>query len=161
MIRYQQGNVLLCKEDVLMHGVNCRRMGAGVALTISNRWPIVKEMYLGKGTWYTGQTQWVKVGGRIIRDTVNSTPQITRPIYVVNAATQEYYGRTGCYVDYEAVRQVFTSVIFQCQENDWTLAAPKIGAGLAGGDWSRIERIINEVSGDFVVNIYVLRTDRS
>jgi hypothetical protein len=31
-----------------------------------------------------------------------------------------------------------------------------IGAGLAGGDWDRIEAIINEVFGDTEVTIYQL-----
>jgi len=33
---------------------------------------------------------------------------------------------------------------------------PKIGAGLGGGDWSIISKIIEEELGEFDVTIYVL-----
>jgi len=33
---------------------------------------------------------------------------------------------------------------------------PKIGAGLAHGDWNRIEKIINDVFGEREVKVYLI-----
>lgn len=74
----------------------------------------------------------------------------------MNAATQDTFGRVGRHVDYGALRRCFESVVSRCRREGLTLAAPKIGAGLVGGDWGTIEKIINEVAGDLVVDIYVV-----
>jgi O-acetyl-ADP-ribose deacetylase (regulator of RNase III) len=38
----------------------------------------------------------------------------------------------------------------------WNIAAPKLGAGLAGGDWNVIEKILNEVFSDYDITVYYL-----
>ena len=37
-----------------------------------------------------------------------------------------------------------------------TIAIPKIGAGLAGGDWDTIEGILKEIFTDYDITIYYL-----
>ena len=44
----------------------------------------------------------------------------------------------------------------QAKEFGFTVAIPKIGAGLGGGDWKKIEKIIEEEFKDVVPNVYVL-----
>ena len=146
MVKDQIGNVLNCSEDVLLHGVNCRgAFGAGVAAQIAAKYPEVREAYLKAfraGYWTPGKVQYVRVGGQ---------PQI-----IVNAASQDRYGRAGCFTVYPAIREIFTTVVGRCQDHNLTLACPMIGAGLAGGDWDTIREIIDEVSQNFVVNVYQL-----
>jgi len=142
MIRYIDGDILKSKEDIIIHGVNCQRvMAAGVAARIAARWPVVRKEYLSRD-WALGDVQWVEV----------STDE--NPRYVVNAATQQFYGRHGVFVSYSALCTVFMKVIAECRERGLTLSAPKVGAGLAGGDWITIEGIITSVSTDFPVHIY-------
>jgi O-acetyl-ADP-ribose deacetylase (regulator of RNase III) len=50
-------------------------------------------------------------------------------------------------VDYDAVRDLFAKI--QLQFSGKRIAYPKIGAGLAGGDWTKIVQIIKtELAGE-------------
>jgi O-acetyl-ADP-ribose deacetylase (regulator of RNase III) len=70
--------------------------------------------------------------------------------------TQEHYGRTGQkYVDYDAVQTCFQRLRRIMKEGD-SVAIPKIGAGLGGGDWKIIEKIIEEEMEGVQVTCYVL-----
>ena len=65
---------------------------------------------------------------------------------IVNAYTQ-YHWRIkdpddDCLLDYNALRSVFRAV--KQEFGGLRIAYPKIGAGLAGGDWNRIAQIIDE-----------------
>lgn len=45
-IREQKGDITTAQNGYIFHGVNCQsKMGSGVALAISNKWPEVKEEY--------------------------------------------------------------------------------------------------------------------
>jgi O-acetyl-ADP-ribose deacetylase (regulator of RNase III) len=63
-------------------------------------------------------------------------------LVVVNAYTQFNYRGPGIKVDYDAVRYCIKWI----KENfeGKRIGLPKIGAGLAGGDWERISQIIDE-----------------
>jgi O-acetyl-ADP-ribose deacetylase (regulator of RNase III) len=67
--------------------------------------------------------------------------RFAKPLVVVNAYTQYRYGVDKRHVDYDAVRRVMTAI--QKQFSGRIIGYPKIGCGLAGGDWSIIEPIIN------------------
>jgi len=64
------------------------------------------------------------------------------PLVVVNAYTQVFYGRQSCQVSYAAVRQAFAEV--KRRYSGKSIGYPRIGAGLAGGDWGYIASIIDE-----------------
>ena len=67
-------------------------------------------------------------------------------ILVVNAYTQYDYRGAGMKVSYEAVGNCFRQVAALFP--DKRIAYPKIGAGLGGGDWDIISKIIdNELDG--------------
>lgn len=70
--------------------------------------------------------------------------------YIVHAFTQLYFGRDKdvVYVNYEAVRRCFKTLTEEiCSPRVESIAMPKIGAGLANGDWNIISNIIKEESG--------------
>jgi O-acetyl-ADP-ribose deacetylase (regulator of RNase III) len=80
----------------------------------------------------------------------------TKPIIVVNAYTQYHYGRNHADgvsnpFDYEAFTMCMRKMnrIFTGKH----IGMPKIGAGLAGGNWNRIEHIINTELRDCAVTI--------
>ena len=120
--------------EVIIHGCNCFcQMGAGIAKQIKSEYP---EAYqedcktkkgdkskLGNYSWklVTGKYEWKFI--------------------IINAYTQYHYGR-GINADYNAIRSVFKSI--KQNFNTCKIAYPKIGAGMAGGDWNVIKSIIEE-----------------
>jgi O-acetyl-ADP-ribose deacetylase (regulator of RNase III) len=60
----------------------------------------------------------------------------------LNAYTQFHWRGAGVKADYEAIREVMKSV--KSRFPGKRIAYPKIGAGLAGGDWDIIRSILNE-----------------
>ena len=116
--------------DVIIHGCNCfNTMGAGIAKTIKNNWPQVYEedcKTLKGDKNKLGTYTAVNVGNLII----------------INAYTQYTYGTKQDYeMNYKAIQSVFKKI-----KSDFTgkkFGFPKIGAGLAGGDWNIISDIIN------------------
>ena len=144
MITYKTGSLLDASETYIAHGCNCQgKMGAGVAKLIRDKWPIVFEDYI----------QHDKSMGLRPGDT--TVTQLDDNKFVINLMTQEYYGTDGKqYVSYEAVRDCFHTVKKLIGGN--SLAIPKIGSGLAGGDWDTIAKIIEEEMGDTPVSVYVL-----
>ena len=124
------------KFGVIVHGCNCfHTMNSGVAKAIRAAFPEV----------YDTDIKNTKKGDRGKLGTI-SYVCINRPnvsFFVVNAYTQYDYGYDGKRrVDYDAVRSAFRQVanIFPAAK----IAYPKIGAGLAGGDWEIISYIIDE-----------------
>lgn len=137
------------KFDVVVHGCNCRsRMENGVASQLAKvfgcdlfdmelRGPSVEKL------------------GNIDHQVVHLNEDVTwknragirKNLVVVNAYTQDNYGANhpdGSYepFDYEAfvvcMRKV--NIIFSGKK----VGMPKIGSGLAGGDWKRIRLIVQD-----------------
>jgi len=120
--------------DLIVHGCNCFcTMGAGIAKGIKNEFP---EAFDADQTTSKGLKE--KLGtcsfAKINRGRIH--------IIVVNAYTQFDYRGPGIKVDYDAVRSCMKWI----KENfeGEKIGLPKIGAGLAGGDWERISDIIDE-----------------
>jgi O-acetyl-ADP-ribose deacetylase (regulator of RNase III) len=118
--------------DVIIQGCNCQcRMGRGIALTIKQQFP---EAYAADCQTTTGDR--AKLG--------NSTfVQIDRDGFkftIVNGYTQFDWQGEGVLADYDAIRSVFRQV--KQQFGGKRIGYPKIGAGLARGDWDTISQII-------------------
>ncbi len=64
----------------------------------------------------------------------------------MNAYTQYDYRGKGRKVDYDAVKNCMKWVKANCSGQ--RIGLPKIGAGLAGGDWDTIAQIIDEELAD-------------
>lgn len=135
LIKYEKSDLLESPADVIGHGVNCLgAFGAGVALQIANKWPEVKSAYLTKYKiegWQLGDVQ-------IITTEDNSKK-------IANLATQRGYGyrhNQEVYVDYESVKKCISKLFKYCRMYNYRCAIPKIGAGLAGGNWDVIAKII-------------------
>jgi O-acetyl-ADP-ribose deacetylase (regulator of RNase III) len=120
--------------DVIVHGCNCQCvMGAGIALAIRNVFP---EAYAADQATAKGDRG--KLGSISFARVVRDGHRIT----VVNGYTQFNWRGAGVLADYEAVRGVMREV--RVMFSGSRIGYPKIGAGLARGDWSRIARIIAE-----------------
>lgn len=120
--------------DLIIHGCNCHgAMGAGIAKAIRSTFPEAYEADLR-----TPKGDRSKLG-TISAATVEREG---RQIIVVNGYTQFDWSGPGVLVDYDAVRSVMAEV--KSRYSGKRIGYPKIGAGLAGGDWETIARIIDE-----------------
>ena len=129
--------IKLAKEgmfDVITHGCNCfSNMGAGIAVPMKNNfrvasYPLEHPFTAGdinKLGQIEGQPFGIGVGKFI--EVVNSYTQ-----YVPNAMMKP--------LDYEALALCMRKINHVYKGKH--IGLPKIGAGLAGGDWVRIREII-------------------
>jgi O-acetyl-ADP-ribose deacetylase (regulator of RNase III) len=122
------------KFGVIIHGCNCFcTMGAGIAKNIKSEFPEAYEADLKTekgnkdklGTYSNAITE--RNGYKII---------------IINAYTQHHYKGRRMKADYEAIRSVFKKI--KANYPGRKIGYPKIGAGLAGGDWNIISEIIEE-----------------
>lgn len=124
--------------DILVHGCNCFcNMGAGLALQIRKEFP---EAYMADLETIQGDR--TKLGTYSKADILIDQTFKNRYLTIINAYTQFRYGTDRPQVDYEAIRRVFNSLKKE-YDNTFRIGIPKIGAGLAGGDWTKIYRIID------------------
>lgn len=136
MLSYLKENLFNTQADMIAHGVNCMgAFDAGVARQIRRLFPSAYEAYIHKWKntgWKLGDVQFV------------NTPDT---ILIANCATQKGYGypsQTSIFVDYKAVASVFITLARYSEIHKVSVAMPKIGAGLAGGDWDKINGFLEE-----------------
>lgn len=135
MIEEHKGDLLAIERGIIVHGCNAQGvMGSGVALSIKHAFPIAYRAY---------RQQFEQSG---LHPGDISVARVSAQKYVVNAVTQEFFGRDPdrIYVDYEAVRQCFTKVNDLAKELGLPVHFPLIGCGLAHGDWKIVSSIIDE-----------------
>ena len=125
----------LYPNSIVVHGCNAQGvMGSGVARVVRNNFPGAYYEYVRHHEEHglkLGEVVWANVlPGR----------------YIANAITQEFYGGDGKkYVSDHAIRVAFGRVRRFAEENGIeTINYPMIGAGLGGGDWVVISKIIDE-----------------
>lgn len=147
MITCKVGNVLDIPNGIIVHGCNCQGvMGSGIAREIKERFPKVFDVY-HKGPLRMGEIIPVMV---------------TEKKWIVNAMTQFGFGHGKRQVDYDAVANAFERTVefaesLRLTGNDLPILFPKIGAGLGGGDWEIIAKIIDQTVPDsFDKVLYVM-----
>lgn len=128
MLTYiQPGNILEpIGPGIVAHLCNVKnRWGAGVSGAIGQRWPAARLRYR-KGPWGLGACQIVEVGPGLA---------------VANLLAQRDTGLAVDMVDYEALERALRILA----SDGRPVHLPKIGAGLARGNWGRIEALIREI----------------
>ena len=147
MITFEmQGDVIEAfkegKYDGLVHGCNCFcNFGAGIAKSILKEFPIAFKA--DKGTIKGDRN---KLG--------NYSMSITEHGIIINAYTQYHYGFGKMNCDYTAIKKVFERLNEEYKGQIFCI--PKIGCGLAKGDWNVVEKIINEATPDVGIDVYCL-----
>ena len=120
--------------DVIAHGCNCFcTMGAGIAKGIVAKFPAAYEADL-----QTRKGDKAKLGTCSFADIPRDSGMLT----VINAYTQFDFRGRGVKADYEAIRSCMRWICATYPKQ--RIGLPKIGAGLARGDWTTIEGIIEE-----------------
>ncbi len=120
--------------DIIIHGCNCFcTMGAGIAKSIRDNFP---EAYQADLKTDMGDKN--KLG-------TYSYAQINKQenrLIIVNGYTQFDFSGENVLVDYGAIRDLFAKIKKDFKNK--RIGYPKIGAGLAKGDWQVISSIISE-----------------
>ena len=120
--------------DVIIHGCNCQcQMGKGIALSIKQTFP---EAYSADCATHKGERSKL---GTISYVTINRN---NNEITIVNAYTQFDWRGKGVKADYVAIRSAMREI--KERFSGKRIGYPRIGAGLAGGNWEIIKNIISE-----------------
>lgn len=154
-IKEIKGNLIgLCETGVLdgmVHGCNClHAMGSGIAGQLARRYPVVPAADIDNSTF----GDMTKLG-YFTEACVHSVVDDSVYFNAFNLYTQRAPTYTGEDVfDYESFPQglerikadlrMFSGEADEYETFPYKLGFPKIGAGLAGGDWPRIEAMIRE-----------------
>jgi len=140
--------IKLAKEgnfDVITHGCNCLcNMGAGIAVMMArtfgcNTFPLEELSTAGD----------VNKLGQIDFKLIPVKPD--KKVYVVNSYTQRLVGPKLKPFDYEALTLCMRKINLRFSGKH--IGLPKIGAGLAGGDWEKIKNIIKTELVDCKVTV--------
>jgi O-acetyl-ADP-ribose deacetylase (regulator of RNase III) len=128
--------------DVIVHGANCfHAMRSGIAGQLAKKYPQVEEA--DRQTEFGDRN---KLGSysRVIIE-VNDTLFV-----VLNAYTQYKWSSGSDVFEYDAFQKFLDKIYLYIQTykagGKLSVGFPMIGAGLAGGDWSRISKMIEEFS---------------
>ena len=130
------GDLLNVDHGIIVQGCNAQGvMGAGLAKAVVAKYPAVFEVYRK-----AYEDKGLKVGQIVWYTVRKDEPKLA----IANAITQEFYGgnKNRRYVDYDAVKMVFDKIASIARQHQLPVHYPKIGAGLANGDWKVIEGII-------------------
>ncbi|RYD53974.1 MAG: hypothetical protein EOP83_22665 [Verrucomicrobiaceae bacterium] len=175
-IEYVTGNILDAPERIVVQGCNAQGvMGKGLAKSIRDRHPIVFEEYRRAYEERPDKSRGLPMGSIIW-----VAPDEHRVF--ANAITQDHYRQDPdepvVHADYGAIAYVVEELDnlaassqnekFRCRSTHALtngvminslinlIAFPLIGAGLAGGSWSRIAGIIESGSKHFTPVVYLL-----
>lgn len=138
MITYLKGDATKPKgigNKIITHVCNdIGGWGAGFVLALSKKWITPEKMYrsIAIESLKLGMVQYVSVENNII---------------VANIIGQHgiYYDNDGNPpVRYEAIKTALKDVNKVALKTNSTIHAPRFGSGLSGGEWNKIEDIINE-----------------
>ena len=115
--------------------------GAGFVLALSRRWAAPEKAYRQAPDYKLGDIQVV---------------QVETLTYVINMIAQNGFRSKSnpVAVDYTALATCLSKVATTAKQLQASIHMPRIGAGLAGGDWATIETIISSTLLGLDVYVY-------
>lgn len=152
-IKYVKGDATAPNETgdkIVIHVVNdIGRFGAGFALAVLKRFPVVKQTYMqafeNNSALELGDVQFIKVADNMWFANMVSQHGVIGPTNPMP-------------IQYDALRECLRKVCNYAITNNLKVVAPKFGSGLAGGKWSIVEKLIQDelISYGIDVTIYEL-----
>lgn len=146
MINYLTGDATnpIKKPAIIAHVCNdIGAWGAGFVLAVSAKWKDPERQYK---EWC--HKKWPTFG----LGCVQFIPVEVDSIGVTTITIANMIGQRGIKrkrgdipLRYDALKQALKDVYYNAQTKGCTVHMPRIGCGLAGGDWSEVEKIIEEV----------------
>jgi O-acetyl-ADP-ribose deacetylase (regulator of RNase III) len=144
MLRYVIGDATQPQGEgtkILVHVCNdIGAWGRGFVLPLAKRFPETERAYRA---WAAGTTDLPFALGQV------QFVQVLPTLEVANLIGQHDIARKNRPTDqppvrYEAIRTGLARVRERSEQHQATLHMPRIGAGVAGGDWTVIERLIRD-----------------
>ncbi len=135
MIKVSKTDLLREKSGIIVHGVNAQgKFAAGFANKVAMKYPQVYLDYMARYKKFG-----LKLGEIIVTD-------IAPNHIFVSGVSQKFYGRVpgAVYVDYSALIEIFGQVNELALAMSLPVKFPKIGCGLAHGNWPTVEGIIED-----------------
>jgi len=161
MLKYVKGDATQPQGDGIKIITHCCNdlggWGRGFVVAVSKRWKLPETQYRH---WHKTASRPTFLFGHFELGAVQFV-KVERDIVVANMI-----GQHGMYNDengnppirYSAIRECLKKVCEFAKEHNASIHSPRFGAGLAGGTWEEIEKIINEelVTHGVEVTIYDL-----
>lgn len=160
------------KFDVITHGCNCFcTMGSGIAPLMAknfgaDKFPLEADKFKGDFN-KLGQIDFdvrmiSAIDGKVMTSIEGSERYASgkgsiddHPLVIVNSYSQYNYGQKfGPPLDYDALRLCLRKINHQFK--GMKIGLPKIGCGLAGGDWLIVSKMIEVELKDMFVTIAIL-----
>jgi O-acetyl-ADP-ribose deacetylase (regulator of RNase III) len=137
----EHSNLLDVKSGIICHQVNCiGAMGAGLALQIRNKWPVVYKKYQDDCKQF--MTHPDKMLGHVL------DVMVEPDLIVANCFGQVFPSHIGKQTDYEAWDIMLNKVQDLGTYFSLDIHFPyMIGCGLAGGDWNVMSEKIERLFG--------------
>jgi len=138
-IKYTKGdatNPIVQGNKIIVHVVNnLGKWGSGFVLAVSRHWPDVRKKYID---WHSSGKDF-KLGEVLF---VRVEPNI----FIANMVGQNGIRSASnpTPVRYDAIESGLLKVKDFAIANNASVHAPRFGAGLAGGKWKEIEKLINK-----------------
>jgi len=164
VITYIKGDAMVPQAagpKLIVHICNdIGKWGKGFVLAVSKRWPHARQLYLD---WYNGKRVDNPTKGKIVLTTgdcelgrVQLVEAIPYDTFVVNMVAQKGVGTgsKGPPIRYDALERCLEATEMLAGWLHCTVHMPRIGTGLAGGKWEKIEPLIEKAFGDRSVYIY-------
>lgn len=144
MIKKNTGDLLAVPRGIMVQGCNTLGvMGAGLAKAVKLKYPEVyaeyRRVYLSEGLTL----------GQVIVVPVEHAGLAEPQKFMANAMTQDKLAAKhgDVVVSYEAIETAFKTIKELALAKKLPVHVPLIGCGLAGGTWSKVGPIIDEVLG--------------
>lgn len=130
-----RGSLLNVTYGIIVHGCNAQRvMRSGVAKDIRAKYP---KAFLEYSRVHLND-------GLVVGDVIFY--KHSDDIIIANAITREFYGKDGkLYLSYTGLEECFETIKAVARLFEMPVHFPLIGCGLAGGEWAKVEKIINRV----------------
>jgi O-acetyl-ADP-ribose deacetylase (regulator of RNase III) len=152
MIKIVKGDLMLAKENIIGHQVNCQaKMNSGVAKSVRETFPKAYEKYMilaepyvkaGLSDDLLGYTQFVSI--------------VKNEKYIANIFGQNNYGYDGKqYTNTEALFKGFKDLREVAEEHGFSVALPyMIGCYRGGADWKEVENLLLTAFDGYEVTLY-------
>ena len=138
--------------DIFCHQTNCFGvMRSGIAGQIAQKYDIVRQKDI----------EYCKNKTRDILGT-NLYVRLPDGRVCVNMYAQYKFGRDRCYTEYDKLQQCLNELAERMSslDSDYKIGFPyKMSCGLAGGNWTIVENMLDQFSENVVQNVFIVELE--